>query len=63
MSRVPVAVVLGLLGFVAYCAAAVTLADSVLRAPWPVVALYFVAAGVAWVFPARWLMLWAAHQR
>jgi hypothetical protein len=24
---------------------------------------YFVVAGSIWVFPVRWLMLWAAGQR
>jgi hypothetical protein len=63
MSRVPFAVLLGLVGFVAYCVAVVTLADWVLHAAWPLQAVYFVAAGTLWVFPARWLMLWAAHMR
>ncbi len=63
MSRVPVAVGVGVLGFCAYVVAAVTLADRVLHAPWPLQAVYFVVVGSAWVFPARWLMLWAAHMR
>ncbi len=63
MSRVPVAVGVGLFGFVAYVAAAVTGADYVIHAAWPIQALYFVAAGAAWVFPARWLMLWGAGMR
>jgi hypothetical protein len=25
--------------------------------------VYFAVAGFVWVFPVRWLMLWAAHQR
>ncbi len=63
MSRVTVAVVLGVLGFAAYCAAAVTLADRVLHVGWPLEAAYFVLAGTVWVLPARWLMLWAARMR
>lgn len=62
-SRVPAAVAIGLFGFAAYVVLAVTLADHVMRAPWPVQGLYFLAAGLAWVPPTRWLMLWAAHQR
>lgn len=26
-------------------------------------AIYYVVAGVAWVGPVRWLMLWSVHQR
>jgi hypothetical protein len=62
-SRVPVAVALGLLGLAGYIVAAVSLADPVLRAPWPVQTAYFVVAGSVWVLPVRWLMLWAARLR
>jgi hypothetical protein len=55
--------VAGLAGFVAYLAVAVTLYDAVARTNWAVQAVYFVIAGLLWVLPARWLMLWAAHQR
>jgi hypothetical protein len=62
MSRVPIAALAGLAGFVLYIMAAVALADQVpdnqiLRG------LYFLAAGLLWVLPARWLMLWAARKR
>ena len=63
MSRVPVAVTVGIVGFIAYVGAVVTLADRVAQAAWPLQALYFLAAGAAWVVPARWLMLWAARLR
>ena len=63
MSRVPIAVTVGIAGFVAYVAVVVTVADRVTHAAWPVQALYFIIAGAAWVFPVRWLMLWAAHLR
>ncbi len=63
MTRVPIAVGLGIAGLVAYVAAVVTLADHVTHAVWPVQALYFAMAGAGWVLPARWLMLWAAHMR
>jgi hypothetical protein len=61
MPRPLIAVLVGLVGFAAYIAAAVTLADPLLHGPWPVQTLYFLVAGVAWVFPARWLMIWAAR--
>ena len=63
MSRVPVAVVGGILGLAAYVVAAATLADHVVRAHWVVQALFFVVAGSLWVLPVRWLMLWAARMR
>ena len=63
MSRVPVAVVGGLLAFAAYVAVVVALGDRVAGANWAVQALYFVVVGTVWVLPARWLMLWSVHQR
>ena len=62
MSRIVLASVAGLLGFALYVGAVVTLADSIGLVPWAVRALYFAVAGIAWVFPARWLMLWAARR-
>ena len=61
MSRVPLAVVIFLAGFTAYIAVAVVLADHVLGLHWTVQALYFVVAGIAWAWPARRLMFWAAR--
>ena len=63
MSRIPFAVLVFLVGFAAYVGAAVVLADQVLVLHWTVQALYFVVAGVAWAWPARALMFWAARQR
>jgi hypothetical protein len=62
MIRIAVAVCLGLVGFVAYTVAAISLVD-ILPAQWALQFLYFVIAGSLWVIPARWLMLWAAHRR
>ncbi len=61
MSRIPLAVLAFLIGFTAYVAAAVALADHVLMLHWTVQAVYFVVAGVAWAWPARALMFWAAR--
>ena len=63
MSRIPLAVLAFLIGFSAYVAAVVALADHVLRLHWTVQAVYFVVAGVAWAWPARALMFWAARHR
>jgi hypothetical protein len=62
MGRPAIATLLGLLGFALYVAAAVALADRIDR-QWAVQLGYFLVAGTLWVLPARWLMLWAAHQR
>jgi hypothetical protein len=62
MPRILIALVLGLVGFVAYIAGAVVLADRVAGMHWAVQALYFVLAGVLWALPAHFLMLWAARR-
>ena len=61
--RVPVAVVSGLVGVVAYIAAAVVVADHVLGAHWAIQAVFYLIAGSLWVLPIRWLMYWGAGQR
>ncbi|WP_135467548.1 DUF2842 domain-containing protein [Crenalkalicoccus roseus] len=63
MSRLALAVPLGLVGFLAYVAAAVALADHVLGRHWALEVAYFALAGTLWVLPARRLMLWAAGAR
>jgi len=62
MSRIPIAVLAFLIGFTAYVVAVVTLADHVLPLHWTVQAVYFVVAGIAWAWPARALMAWAARR-
>jgi hypothetical protein len=63
MSRTPIATLAGA-GFVlAYVAVAVTLAERLPRMHWVVEALYWCVAGIIWVFPIRWLMLWAVGKR
>jgi Protein of unknown function (DUF2842) len=62
-SRVPVAVLAGLLFFLAWVVGSVSLADRLGDVHWSVRAAYFVVAGFVWVFPVRWLMLWAVRMR
>ena len=62
MSRVPVAVIAGILGFLLYIGAAVALADAVLPQHWVLQVLYFAVAGMAWVWPTGRLMRWAARK-
>ncbi|CAH2600371.1 protein of unknown function [Rhodovastum atsumiense] len=63
MSRTPLALIAGILGFGAYVVGVVSLADAL--APMHPLAelLYFGVAGVAWALPGRWLLLWAARRR
>lgn len=63
MVRIVVASLAGLLGFAFYVAEAVRLADRLHGSHWTLQLLYFALAGVLWVIPARWLMLWAARRR
>ncbi len=62
MPRIPIAVLGFLIGFTLYVAAAVTLADRLGGFAWWAQALYFLAAGLLWTVPTRWLMLWAARR-
>jgi hypothetical protein len=62
MSRTPVAVLAGIIFVLLYIAVVVILADRLdltsLAAP-----IYWCVAGLVWVLPIRWLMLWAVHKR
>ena len=62
MSRPTAAALMGIAFVIAYVAAAVTLVDA-LPQHWAVQAVYFLVAGIAWVMPIRWLMLWSVHKR
>ena len=62
MSRPFAAALMGVVFIIAYIAAAITVPD-VLPRQWAVQAVYFLVAGVVWVFPVRWLMLWSVHKR
>jgi len=61
MTRIPLAVLAFLIGFTGYVAAVVTLADHVLPLHWTIQTVYFVITGVAWAWPARALLFWAAR--
>jgi hypothetical protein len=60
MSRIAIASLAGVAGFCAYIWLAVVLADHVIPLHWAVELIYFVAAGILWVWPAKWLMIWGA---
>lgn len=60
MSRPIIALLAGVFGFALYVGVVVVLADWVLQLHWTVQLVYFLAAGLAWVPPARRLMFWGA---
>jgi hypothetical protein len=59
--RIPIAAIGGLIFMTAWIAGAMVLGDAVRGLHPAVEFLYYAAAGLLWVFPIRWLMLWAAH--
>lgn len=61
--RVLIAALAGLALVAGWIAAAAVLGDHVRGLPILVQFAYYAVAGFAWVFPVRWLMLWAARLR
>lgn len=62
MPRAAIALLVGLLGFLLYVGVVVAVADHVLGLHWTAQTAYFVAAGIAWAWPAQRLMYWAARK-
>jgi Protein of unknown function (DUF2842) len=62
MTRPVAATLMGIAFIIAYIIGSVTLVD-VLPGHWAVQALYFMVAGIVWVLPVRWLLLWSVHKR
>lgn len=63
MSRASLAFLIGVVGFFAYIWAVVTLGDAVVHRHWTIQLVYYVVAGILWVWPAKWLMYWGAGKR
>ena len=64
MSRPTLATIAGLLFIAVYIVAVITLPDLFGRMHWTVrEAVYWCIAGIVWVFPIRWLMLWSVGKR
>ena len=63
MSRTAIAAIAGLAFVALWIAGATILADHIRGQNTIVQFAYFATAGFVWVFPVRWLMLWAAHMR
>lgn len=60
MSRPATALLIGLLGFIAYVILVLVVGDWVLKMHGAVQFFYFAIAGIAWVFPAKRLIYWSA---
>jgi hypothetical protein len=63
ISRTPAATLAGVAFVLAYIALAVIVPERLPRMHWLIEALYWCLAGILWVFPIRWLMLWAVGKR
>lgn len=59
MSRPVLALIVGLLGFFGYVLVVLALADRLRGLHWTVELVFFAIAGIAWVWPAKRLMVWA----
>jgi hypothetical protein len=60
MSRIALASLAGVAGFCGYIWLVVVLADHVIPLHWLIELVYFVLAGILWVWPAKRLMVWGA---
>jgi hypothetical protein len=63
MTRITVAALGGILGFILYVMVVVALADHVLTQHWLLQLVYFTLAGTLWAWPAKALMVWGAGGR
>jgi hypothetical protein len=61
MSRPAVATLIGIAGFIAYVVVVLLVADHVRALHWTVEMIFFAVAGIAWVWPAKRLMVWAVR--
>jgi hypothetical protein len=62
MSRPAIAAVAGVIGFLLYVALAVTIGGYLAGSHVLVEFAFYAVAGLAWVWPARRLMFWAARR-
>ena len=56
--RKPAGIFLILLLILVWSVAVVTLADRISSWPWPLEALFFLVAGIAWILPLKPLVRW-----
>lgn len=63
MSRPLLATLAGLVFILAYIVLAILIPEWTGRLHWLLEAIYWAIAGIVWVFPIRWLMLWSVGKR
>lgn len=63
MPRTAIAFTIGTLGFLAYIAVVVAVADVVVHRHWLIQLVFYLVAGGLWVWPAVKLMAWGAGGR
>lgn len=63
MSRPTKATLAGIAFVLAYMALSTELYILLPKMHWAVEAVYWLVAGIVWVFPVRWLMLWSVYKR
>ena len=61
MSRPAMATLIGIAGFLAYVVVVLLVADHVRALHWTIELVFFAVAGIAWVWPAKRLMMWAVR--
>ena len=61
MSRSKIALLIGVIGFIAYIAIVVWIGDFFVRQHWAIQAVYYITMGFVWVFPAIRLIKWGAR--
>jgi hypothetical protein len=60
MSRGKIALLIGVIGFIAYIGIVVVIGDFFVRQHWVIQALYYAVMGFVWVFPVIRLIKWGA---
>jgi len=63
MSRPTLATLAGIAFVLAYIFVVVQIPELIGRMYWAAEAVYWGIAGIVWVIPIRWLMLWSVHKR
>jgi len=61
MSRGKLAFLIGVVGFIVYIVAVVSLGDYVIPLHWSLQLIYYLFFGIAWVVPAKRLIQWGAR--
>jgi hypothetical protein len=61
MSRGKIALLIGVIGFIAYIGIVVVIGDFFVHQHWAIQAIYYAVMGFVWVFPVIRLIKWGAR--